>query len=180
MAAWVSAADWVSVLAEWGWVWILVAVLGTLAVGLFAALAAAYRSPRRGVEVTQTSLDAFSFEMLHSRQPVLVAEPIAALADVLRAWFGWNVVGETIPVGPLGSTPPFRNASKYLVVHAAGVGKSAVELRNPAHPDSVLRVLVPPSAVLMVPVGWDVLEAPEGGTLTPVDDPVTWLLRFLA
>ena len=160
------------------WVsWAALIVLGSLAVAALVVavgMAAELRRPRSGVEVTQTGLDGFAFDMLHDRQRVLVVEPVAAVGDLLRAWFGWNLVGSSVAF-----SAPFRNASKYLVLHAAPGEKSAVEVRNPAHVDAVLRVLVPPRAVLMVPYGWDVLDAPTTATVTPIDDPVTWVMRFV-
>ena len=107
-------------------------------------------------------------------------EPVAALGDVLKAWFRWNIVGDAV-------TPPaavLRNAAKFLVVHHVGpVGaqKPAVEVANPAHPEAVLRVLMPPRAVLIVPYMWTVQAYPaEAFAVAPVDDVVTRALRFFA
>ena len=152
-----------------------VAVFAVLALALAWAYAAAYRRPRAGVEVIQTGLEGFSFDMLLDRSPLLVPEPVADLRALVDAWFGWNVVGPTTEAS-LPATAV--NASKFLVAHA-GPAKTPVEVTNPAHPDTVLRVLVPPHGVLVVPYLWSA-SFPEGGaTVTPVDDLVTAALRVL-
>jgi len=152
--------------------------LTVVVLALVIAYVLSYRRPRVGLEILQTNLEDFRFDMLLAHQPVLVAEPVARLDDVLNAWFRrWNWVGATVP-GQGASR--LRNASKFLVVHAAGANtKVAVELTNPAHPDTVLRVLLPPDALLLAPYLWDVAFPDGGVTLTPVDDGVTRLLRFL-
>lgn len=154
------------------WGWVALAIAGC---ALLAAYVAAYRRHRTGLEILQTSLDAFDFGMLLSRQPVLVAEPLPRLDDVVAAWFGrWNTVGAT--AAP--PTPRLHNGSKYLLVHAAGGAKTAVELTNPAHPDAALRVMVPPHALLIAPFMWDVaFPEASGVTVTPVDDWITLLNR---
>ena len=150
-----------------------------LAFALALALAYAYvcRSPRPGVEVIQTGLEAFRFDQLLERCPLLVPDAVADLPAVLRAWFAWNFVGPTT-----ASPPSAAGASKFLVVHA-GPAKAPVEVVNPAHPDLVLRVILPAHALLVVPYLWRAAfptsGEPDGPTVTPVDDAATLALRLV-
>lgn len=151
--------------------------VAAIVVVIALSLAVVYRRPRSGLEVMQTDVAGFRFDMLLDHQPVLIAEPVASLEDVLRAWFRWNIVG-----GVTMSPPLLRNAAKYLVVHHVGttLEKVALEVTNPAHPDSVLRVLMPPRSLMIVPYLWTVQPfPPEAFAVVPVDDVVTWLLRTL-
>lgn len=159
----------------------LVIVVAVLALAItLVGMAASYRRPRKGLEVIQTGVAGFRFDMLLDRQPILVAEPVASLDDLLRAWFRWN------SVGPATTPPPsLQNAAKFLVVHHIGPvpneqdSRPAVEVTNPAHPEEVLRVIMPPRSVLIVPYLWSVQPSPpEAFAVVPVDDLVTRALRL--
>lgn len=128
-----------------------------------------------GLEIHQTSLETFAFDLLLTRQPVMVTDAISRLPDVVAAWFGrWNLVGATTQAPPPEART--RNRSKFMLVHG-GQTKAAVELTNPAHPDTTLRVLVPPHALLIAPYLWDVAFPDGGVSVTGVDDWATRLLR---
>ena len=154
------------------WWYVALALLAALA----WAYAAACRRPRAGVEVIQTGLEGFRFDMLLDRSPLLVPEPVADVRALLGAWFAWNIVG---PTTAAPAPPASACASKFGVVHA-GPAKAPVEVVNPAHPDTVLRVVVPPHGVLVVPYLWSsAFPEPDGVTVTAVDDAATYALRVL-
>jgi hypothetical protein len=155
--------------------WWLVAAL--VAVYVWAAY---YRVPPT-VQMLQTTLAAFRVDALLQKQPMVIAEQVARLDDVRKAWFPASFVKEATAPADTWT----RVGAKYLVVQPRGAEGAEVLLCPPKcrmaggapHPDETL-VAVPLKAyqLLILPFRYHFYTTSADVGLLVVNDWVSWAL----
>lgn len=138
-----------------------------------------YRYPMES-GLIQTEVEAFTWNMLFSKQPIVVHTPVADPETVLRAWFG----RKQLHAKPLDVGDWIRNSNKYRIIYN-GHATEAYEILlappykkpDPANGDSVTALRIPPFTMVIVPFHWYLAGAPSD-TIWSYDynDWITWLL----
>lgn len=158
---------------SWHRVWWIVAALLLLWVW-----AAYYRAPA-ATQILQTTLPLFEVDALLQKQPVVVADRVADVGEIRRAWFGANFVREASAVPDRWA----RVGAKWAVLYPR---EDAELLICPATcrtaagapvPDQTL-VAVPLKAhqLLILPFHYYFYTASAGVDMLLVNDWVSWAL----
>lgn len=148
------------------------------------AYVATYFSSPASVQVLQTDLHGFRFEMLHAKQPILVDDNVADMDELRRHWFAHNITSLSVLAG---SDAWHRNHHKYCVLRARQAGDIYLSVpgspstADGSAPDPLLTSLtaipLQPGQLLVVPFRWRYLVSPGvEADLLGVHDLVTVLL----
>lgn len=157
--------------------WIVVAFAAILSLYIYSY----YKYPA-AVEVHQTSLHNFTFDMLRAKQPLVIDDRVVKLDDLQRLWFSSNI---TKSFALMGGDAWHSNKFKYLIMHAEQEGdiylyppgKKMVDGNVPDPNESLLAVHLLPGQVLVIPYHWRylIMQPMQVGCLG-VHDYITYIL----
>lgn len=91
-------------------------MLAVLVVLIVIYIAYYYRHPKE-LNILQTTLRNFNFDMLREKQPIVVQDHVATLSSLADMWFKYNSVS-SFDLGTSSMDDPqwIRNAYKFLVI----------------------------------------------------------------
>jgi hypothetical protein len=162
-----------------------------MGIGVYLAIAACvlaalyvftyYRSPSQ-VEIQQTTLADFTFDVLREKQPLVIDDRVKSLEDLRRLWFASNLTTE---FRLEGTETWHTNRFKFLVMHAEqegdiyvyAPGKKMIEGGVPDPEEPLVAIHLLPQQVVLLPFRWRYLVMPPMRVAClGVHDYVTYML----
>lgn len=155
-----------------------VSAMRVLAILLLVALILLYTGHycivAQDVTITEAPLSAVSFELLNSRDPIIIRDHVANASEFVKTVMAWQHVSARRPLLE-PNVLLVRNRSKWLVVHAASE-PTAVQIAHPRQPpgqQAFIDVRLQHRQLLILPFRWWV-GIPAGAEAIAVDDPISF------
>jgi hypothetical protein len=156
--------------------WVIITAVCVLALYIYS-----YRKATSEVEILQSTLQHFTFDMLREKQPIIIDDRVVKLDDLAHLWFRANI-NRSFQLE--GSETWHKNAFKYMVFHAQEEGdiyvypaaKKMVD-GAPDPEESLVAVHLQQGQIAIIPYRWRYLVMPPlKGICLGVHDYLTFVL----
>lgn len=108
------------------------------------------------ISILQTDLTNFNFNLLSSRQPIVISDYIQDPSEVIKSWFNYNIIN---PELNNDSNDWKHNNYKYLFINANEdteviIYKAEITKINPKSDDNIIIIKLQKNQSLILPFKW--------------------------
>ena len=110
------------------------------------------------ISILQTDLSNFNFNLLTSRQPIVISDFIQEPSDVIKSWFNYNIINSNI-INDNINNDWIHNNYKYLFINAYDdteviIYKAEITKINPKPEDNIIIIKLLKNQSLILPFKW--------------------------
>ena len=107
------------------------------------------------ISILQTDLSNFNFNLLTSRQPIVISDFIQEPLDVIKSWFNYNIINNDNN----DNNDWIHNNYKYLFINAYDdteviIYKAEITKINPKPEDNIIIIKLLKNQSLILPFKW--------------------------
>lgn len=108
------------------------------------------------ISILQTDLTNFNFNLLSSRQPIVISDYIQDPSEVIKSWFNYNIIN---PELNNNTNDWIHNNYKYLFINANEdteviIYKAEITKINPKSEDNIIIIKLQKNQSLILPFKW--------------------------
>ena len=108
------------------------------------------------ISILQTDLTNFNFNLLSSRQPIVISDYIQDPSEVIKSWFNYNIIN---PELNNNTNDWIHNNYKYLFINANDdteviIYKAEITKINPKSEDNIIIIKLQKNQSLILPFKW--------------------------
>jgi hypothetical protein len=110
------------------------------------------------ISILQTDLSNFNFNLLTSRQPIVISDFIQEPSDVIKSWFNYNIINSNLN-DDNKNNDWIHNNYKYLFINAYDdteviIYKAEITKINPKPEDNIIIIKLLKNQSLILPFKW--------------------------
>ena len=112
------------------------------------------------ISILQTDLANFNFNLLSSRQPIVISDFIQDPSEVIKSWFNYNIINENENETNNNENDDWKhNNYKYLFINANEdteviIYKAEITKINPNPEDNIIIIKLQKNQSLILPFKW--------------------------
>jgi|694.fasta_scaffold59194_5 hypothetical protein len=110
------------------------------------------------ISILQTDLSNFNFNLLTSRQPIVISDFIQEPSEVIKSWFNYNIINSNMN-DDNKHNDWIHNNYKYLFINAYDdteviIYKAEITKINPKQEDNIIIIKLLKNQSLILPFKW--------------------------
>ena len=112
------------------------------------------------ISILQTDLNNFNFNLLSSRQPIVISDFIQNPSEVINSWFNYNIINANMNANMNANENDWiHNNYKYLFINAYKdteviIYKAEITKMNPKAEDNIIIIKLQKNQSLILPFKW--------------------------
>ena len=115
------------------------------------------------ISILQTDLTNFNFNLLSSRQPIVISDFIQNPSEVINSWFNYNIINSNMNNNNNNNNNDnddwIHNNYKYLFINASKdteviIYKAEITKMNPKAEDNIIIIKLQKNQSLILPFKW--------------------------
>lgn len=112
------------------------------------------------ISILQTDLNNFNFNLLSSRQPIVISDFIQNPSEVINSWFNYNIINDNDNANMNANENDWiHNNYKYLFINAYKdteviIYKAEITKMNPKAEDNIIIIKLQKNQSLILPFKW--------------------------
>jgi len=112
------------------------------------------------ISILQTDLTNFNFNLLSSRQPIVISDFIQNPSEVINSWFNYNIINSNMNNNNNNDNDDWiHNNYKYLFINANEdteviIYKAEITKINPTPEDKIIIIKLQKNQSLILPFKW--------------------------
>ena len=113
----------------------------------------------REISILQTDITNFNFNLLSSRQPIVISDLIQTPSDIIKSWFNYNIIYDNNDNKNDNNNDWKHNNYKYLFINANEdteviIYNAETKKENPKPEDNIIIIKLQKNQSLILPFKW--------------------------
>ena len=111
------------------------------------------------ISILQTTIEHFNFDLLSSRQPIVISDYLNNPNEIINSWFKYNIIGDNNDNDDTNDEDWKHNNSKYLFINANEnteiiIYKAERTKENPPEDGKIIIIKLEKNQSLILPFKW--------------------------